>query len=291
MKNKDFKLTKLEKKLLKYEKKNPCRTDADIARALRSVIDRERNKKFLRPDEELISEAADAFILLAGVDKGEIARASERVRERVFARAAETEDPAPASGFAPHRLFKWLIPAVILITVAAATAVMAYRYIPASTGYKEFMKEMEPIDTAKVGEKYTLEDGREIIKGPKMKKMKVDNLEELEEFMDTPGLILPYCLPEGYTVRVDYIADFNITKAAELTVSDGKQNSTIRIDTNESWEVELELERIGKYDVYAMELDGKYWGQFMYKDNSYRIETPTKEILEIIINSLEEITG
>ncbi len=290
MKNDKLKLSKLERKLSKYEKKNPCRSDADIAKAICSVIDRERRKRFVKPDEELIAEAVDALLLLSGENKTALSEGAKTVRDRALSAADALQSAEDGKERERSRVrLKWIIPVAVAVSLlAGAAAVVAYRYVPPAKDYKKYMEEMAPFETAKVGELYTLEDGKEIIKGPRTNVNRTETLEELDDLMDTPGLLLPYELPEGFSVRIDNYANLKQCKSAELTISDGERLSSVYIETNGSWGVELEFQRIGKYDVYVMELDGVYRGEFIYRGNWYLVEAATEEALNAIINSLEE---
>ena len=286
-----LKLTKLEAALEKYEKKRPLFTDADIAKALCSIIEAERAKKFRRADEELISEAVDALLLLSDADEDEISDSVEKVRKRTLARAAELAAPRLSEKGLP-RSAKWLIPiAVIISLIAAAGSVSAdlKRYEPGT--WNERIPSFEAEKREKTGVEVTLEDGTTVIKSlPIDADDMPETLDELYDAMDNEDLLLPFALPDGYGVKIVSYGDCVIFKDAELLIIGDKGPISVDITTDRSWAVEMEFERIGEYDVVVsfVEEENQYYATTIYKGIRYHIITSDKENVYTILNSLEE---
>ena len=212
----------------------------------------------------------------------------EKVRKRTLARAAELAAPRLSEKGLP-RSAKWLIPiAVIISLIAAAGSVSAdlKRYEPGT--WNERIPSFEAEKREKTGVEVTLEDGTTVIKSlPYDPDDMPETLDELYDFLDCPDIVLPYGLTEG-TVRIDLCVDCVQFKKADLTILLDNDQVSMRILTNQTWNIATKGERIGAFEVSLFELDGIHRGDIMYKNTYYVIEAKNEDSLYKIINSLEE---
>ena len=283
--------TKLETALEKYAESHPAKSDADILAAVRAIIAAETAKCAKERDADLLDEAIDAELMLTYPGYDGIDVKCEELKRAVLGRISEAaDDEKPVRRFIHAR---WLIPAAVILAALAATVTAAV------TGMLkkplEFNKEMEEMHNELEVGKTIHGDGWDMTKGDDLLiKNNIKTLDDLAEQIDTPRFLLPYGLVDKYQVKIEMVEDYITYKAVVISlILEDKTSSTFYFETRNNWNVELETERIGKFDINvgSYELNGeiRYCAAFQYEGCDYYIYGNTKEILIKIINSLEEI--
>ncbi len=267
---------KLESRLADIEKSRPINNDSELYEVILGIIEEERAKRPEERDFDLLDEAIDASLALAGKEEDSVLSDSETVMERALAAVPEDREPR----YAPARV-KWLIPVAAILAILLAAAVGAKVFDLPFFGREErdaVREEILDLTDGTVFEK----DGWEVYVGEEMEK--VNSLVELDAALSRDGLLLPYRYEDGVTdiSTADYGESYRITIQTDVGLVDVK--------TDTGWgNTSPAFVRIGRFDVVYSHYDNVYQGEFVYNDCMYCITSETEEGLEMLIGSMEEI--
>ena len=274
--------SKLEERLLQFEKQQKIVNDEELLQVLEQIIDAEEALPLEERDAELIEEAVQFAVSLKYDDLGdeEVSEIAERIDpKRLIAEASKSRG---AKSVSPKRKMKlrWLIPAAI-VSVLLVVTIGAY-----ALGYDLFGMAREAF--AELGNKDPYKQDQDDI-------IKTDDygtyysLEEFEKQTSYSDILLPYGLANEYVI--EEIIAFNYGESTQITffmTFNGTQYETSITLPNSIDLSKFEAEKIADYDVVISEYDSLFQGEFVYKGNYYVVQTNSLENLKKQIEGMEE---
>jgi len=281
---------KLKRALEKYEKRRPIATDEELTCAVEQIIEKERSKKLRRRDSTLIDEAISFLFELRGLDTEAIDEAGEEANRAALSRAFEREEEARPT----HLWKRFLVPVAILLSVIIATSVAIgyekpYELDAARRDAAELMQDLRGTSGAHLKtEKQEIYSGTEVDRD-------IKTLDELTEVVEETNVYLPYGLEEDYEIGDIYYIDFGEYKEIRMHIYDENNgDDKLIIETRETWQVEFETRRIGKFDVCFTKYkddnrNDVYYAAFQYDGCTYNIYACSVWRLGRILNNLEVI--
>lgn len=273
--------SKLEKKLLQYEKNAPISNDEELLNAIESIIINEESLPIEERDLDLIDEAIDSILSLKKVDIEQLDSYVEKITDKYFSKITDkSKKITKKNKFVKLRR---VIPIVAIISILTIGSIVAY-----AKGYNlvSMTKEMYTQLVQKVWYRYGNTD---IIITED-----VNEYKSLEEFLDNVGdcdLLLPYNLPNSYVVDKILEEDYGEHKNISMFITHDNFTQRIKIQTpyfGDLSNVEAEHKIIGNYDVVYHEYDNLYQGEFVYGDNYYVVIASSYDILTTMIKNMEE---
>ena len=118
--------SKLETKLLQYEKSTPISNDDELIEAIESIISNEESVPIEERDFDLIDEAVDAILSLKKVDIEQLEDSAEKITDRYFDEI-QTQRGELVKKTKTVRL-KWLIPIAAIISLLTIITVVSYAF-------------------------------------------------------------------------------------------------------------------------------------------------------------------
>ena len=271
--------SKLETKLLQYEKSTPISNDDELIEAIESIISNEESVPIEERDFDLIDEAVDAILSLKKVDIEQLEDSAEKITDRYFDEI-QTQRGELVKKTKTVRL-KWLIPIAAIISLLTIITVVSYAF-----GYDLFSMTKEAY--LQLMEKVCYKQGNyELIITND-----VNEYSSLSDFVDDgdySSLILPYNLSNDYNIDNVYVEDYGTYKSIALFISNDGITHEVTILTPYTSDYSTsnrESQVIGNYDVYYSQYDDKHQGEFVEEGNYYAIISSSYEQLKIIIESM-----
>ena len=276
--------SKLDAKLLQFEKQRKIANDEELLQVLEQIIDAEEALPLEKRDAELIEEAVQFAVSLkySDIDEEKVSEIAEHIDpERLLAefsksRNAETVPPKK------KKVRRWLIPVAAVISILLAVTIGVY----AATGYDLWGLAREAF--AGLSEKIFYSDSnRDIVKTGDYGTYY--SMEEFENKVSYSDILLPYNLCDEYTLEKIIVENYG--EKDEITfymTYDGTEYKTYITIPNTAAIDQFETERIGSYDVVISAYDDLFQGEFVYKDNNYRVQADSLENLKNLIECLEE---
>ncbi len=273
--------SKLEQKLLKYENGTPL-SDSELIEIIEDIIEIEEALPVDQRDFDLIEEAIDAVLTLKGADMEYLELRAEYISEKRI-NALASEGRRPASTYKKTLKLAKLIPiAAAFVLIISSLVVSASNVSFFSDIYGYIKNKIYPIsEITTVGELYTY-----------------DTIEELSAQYSDYVPLLPYKLPEGFSVKdisvqVTYVetSKNNFKNIVDINVkmlSNGSQQKlSITNDIDDNF-IRQGKTKIGEHDVYYKFSENIHVGKFVYEESGYTVSASTYEDLITLIESLTE---
>ena len=275
--------SKLETKLLQYEKSTPISNDDELIEAIESIISNEESVPMEERDFDLIDEAVDAILSLKKVDIEQLEGCAEKITDRYFDEIQTQSVELVKKAKTKTVRLKWLIPIAAIISLLTITTAVAYAF-----GYDLISMTKEAY--LQLVEKVCYKQGNDelIITND------VNEYSSLSDFVDGgdySSLILPYNLSEDYNIDNIYVEDYGTYKSIALFISNDGTTHEVTILTPYTSDYSTsnkESQVIGIYDVYYSQYDDKHQGEFVEGGNYYAITSSSYEQLKIIIESMDK---
>ena len=269
-------MTELERALAACEAQMPITNDADLLAALDFIIEKEEKKRNKWRNYDLLNEAISAKLTVLGYDVERLGKRGEEIARAALAAARAEEESAEKRSSIPRlRLMARAVPVAVLLIILLVV----------STGAaKGFFLTKYQIETMEPGKVYDI-DGSEVIISKDVK-FGIKTLDDLAKLIDDPDVLLPYGLDSSYTITYMDFADYVLYKESIIKLSDNSGESVVHIQIGKQWEVELDTERIGIFNVHLSHYDDIYQGEFEYADSMYLIKAESQEKLYYIIESM-----
>ncbi|MCI8331700.1 MAG: hypothetical protein HFE78_02605 [Clostridiales bacterium] len=272
--------SKLEQKLLQYEKSAPISNDDELIKAIENIIQSEESLPYEQRDFDLIEEGIDTVLSLKGIDIRSLEECTNDINNDYVDRMNNKKTKSAKKSI---RL-RWIIPIAALLSLLAIT-VGAHTF-----GYN--LIDMTKEAFMKLKEKTWYTDGKnEFIITSDFKEY--SSLSDYLEKEDTSHLLLPYDLPEDYRITRILVSEYGAYQETMVTlaISDEEFEHHLFIDAPSTFELNQNpdmLRTIGNYLVVYSHYDDIYQGEFIYDGNYYQISTSSYENLETIIEHMSE---
>lgn len=269
--------SKLENKLLQYEKSAPISNDSELIKAIEYIISNEESLPFEERDYDLIEEAVDAVLSLRGVDVGQLEEHAEHVTDKCFDKIQTHMIKTVKKSKAKSVKLKLLIPAAAALLVLAATFTSYALGVDLLSMTKEAYNKL-------VDKVFYKNESTDLIKTENFKEY--DSLQSFMESETFSGLLLPCDYKGDCTITFENYGSFvNIT----LYMEHDNTKDCIRIKSPDTIDFGgKETVLIKNYEIYFSSYDDIYQGEFSYKGNSYVITASSYDNLITVIENLEE---
>ena len=276
-----FMSSKLETKLLQYEKSTPISNDDELIEAIEKIISNEESVPIEERDFDLIDEAVEAILSLKKVDIEQLEDSAEKITDRYFNEIQTQRVNFVKKNKIKSVRLKWLIPIAAIISLLTVTTAVAYAF-----GFDIISMTKEAY--TQLVEKVFYKQGNDdlIITND------IQEYDSLFDFMnneDYSTLILPHNLSEEYKIESVYVEDYGTYKSIALFINCHQTSHEVTIltpfDSNYDT-LNRETQFIGNYEVIYSQYDGKHQGEFIYEGNYYVITSSSYEQLKIIIESM-----
>ena len=270
-------MSKLETRLLEYEKNRQISSDSEFVAALEAIIAEESKKRSSRRDFELLEEAVSILTSLQtpNVDALE-AHAAEVTKAAVYTATREEE--------------KHYIPMRRLIPIAAAVLLLAAGMVAISANEDGllFFSDKDEMDQYDPGVSYEKDENELIVSA--LSDYDIKELQELYKNVECEKLLLPFGLGKDYSINDISYDDMVQYKSITIDLDrNGSINNSISIFINKGYTVPPdETIRVGKFDVYVTNYDDIYFGTFEYNNCLYQFYAESQDILFELINSMKE---
>lgn len=275
--------SELENRLMQYEKSTPISNDEELIKAIESIIGEEETLPYEKRDFDLIDEAVEAILTLQDVDIGQLEESAERITDTYFNGMQTDKTDIVRKSKAKSVKLKWLIPIAAIVSILAASMIVAY-----ALGYD--IIEMTKKAYTQLIERESYEEGNdEIIITANCKEY-----HSLSEFMENENyetLLLPFDLPDEFSIDEIQSDDYGEYRKIQLFISDGKSVTNIKIKTPATDTVsdnEESGQTIGGHQVNYYQYEGNHQAEFMHEGNYYTVISASYNSLEKIIESLRE---
>lgn len=272
--------SKLEEKLMQYEKNIPVTDKQELLNAVEVILKEEESKKPDKQDIDLIDEAVDIILTLKGIDSEELENEADVLTDRIL---NEAHDKVASGAVKPRKpRLKWLIPVAAVLSVIISVNVVAY-----AMGYDLLSMTSAAYKRLKEMIWYSNDDNSIIITDDNRVYKDVEEMIEKESF---ENLLWPSQTDEiksdgnievnNYDSELVIFCRFNMAgNSIEYSVTMPSRYPM----------TDLDLMKIGKYDVALYDYDNKHQADMIYKGNGYTITVQNKEDLEYFIKNMEEI--
>jgi len=275
--------SKLENKLMQYEKNTPISNDNELIQAIKSIISNEEALPYDKRDFDLIEEAVEAILTLQDVDIEQLEECAEEITDAYFNEAQDDEvNLVKKSKNKPVKL-KWIIPIAAILSILVAGTIAAY-----ALGYD--LIEMTKKAYSQLVEKESWKEGdHELIITSDCKEY--DSLSAFMENEDVDTLLLPYDLPEEFSIDCIRVDDFGkyteITLSLQILGESFKHDVIIKAPFLDEYNTnEEDLQMIGNYNVSYYQYDDIHQGNFVFEENHYTIRSSSYDTMKILIESL-----
>lgn len=272
--------SKLENRLMQYEKSTPISNDNELIQAIKSIISNEEALPYDKRDFDLIEEAVEAVLTLQGVDIEPLEERAEEITDAYFNEMQDDEANIVRKSKNKSVKLKWIIPVAAIVSTLVAGAMVAYAF-----GFD--LIEMTKKAYAQLVEKETYEEGEhELIITSDCKEY--HSFLEFLENEEVDALLLPYDLPEEFSIDSIQMSDYGEYKQIVFSFIGEESAHSIIIRTpyiGENNNIESE-NIIGNYHVSCCQYDDKHQGEFLYENNQYVVVSSSYDNLKIIIESL-----
>ena len=274
--------SKLENKLLQYEKSTPISNDSELIKAIECIINTEEALPFEERDFDLIDEAVDVILSLKKVDIEQLENCAEKITDKHFDEIESANiDKVKKSNHKSVRL-RWLIPiaAIVSLLIVSTTVAYALGYDLISMTKEAYVQLVEKV-FYKQGEKDLIitEDVKEY-----------ESFEDLLKNEANSKLLVPTNLSGQYSIDRIYEEDYGDYKKITLHIDIDGSTQKIKIKTQYSGtfnEQSEKFQKVGAFDILYTQYDGVHQAEFLYEGDYYAIVSSSYEILTKIIESLE----
>ena len=275
--------SKLENRLMQYEKSTPISNDNELIQAIKSIINNEEALPYDERDFNLIEEAVEAVLTLQGVNIERLEECAEEITDAYFNDMQDDEANIVKKSINKSVKLKWIIPIAVILSILAAGTIAAYAF-----GFN--LIEMTKKAYSQLVEKETYEEGdHELIITSDCKEY--DSFPEFLEKEKVDALLLPYDLPEAFSIDSFQMNDYGEYKQIVISLIGEESAHSIVITTPYIGENNNNIEThniIGNYYVNCCQYDDKHQGEFLYDNNQYVVVSSSYDNLKIIIESLRK---
>ncbi len=271
--------SKLEEKLMQYEKNTPIKNKQELLYAVESILKEEESKKSSKRDIDLIDEAVDIILTLNGIDAENLEHDANVLTDKILNEANKrvtfgTTKSKKAS-------IKWLAPIAAIISLFLSINVIAY-----AMGYDLISMTNDAFKQLKEKIWYSNNDSS-IIKTSDNRVYK--DVKEMIENESFENLLWPAQMDElkfvGDIEVIDYDNELEIICRFDRFGNAIEYNVIFPAEYNMD---NLDLIKIGEYEVNVSNHENKYQANLIYKGNGYLITAQDNENLEYFIKNLKE---
>lgn len=269
--------SKLEEKLLQYDKAAAISTVRELTAAIERIIDDELARPDNEIDFDLIDEAIETVKLLSNVDVEQRKKEGDILASKIISEI-NSQDISPKQKRSRLMKKKFIIPIAAILSLIIVGSIISYALgfdILNFTGraYSKVEKST-----------WHVNDNSSVIITDNVKAYK--NYDEMISSESFTELLWFGQASNADDISVkDYGEYVSISTTFNIDSEIVRYNITLRSPIPE---VDQEPTHIGEYDVYISEYDNIQQAEFNYKGNKYRIQTSSYKILESFVRNLEE---
>lgn len=273
--------SKLEDKLLQYEKSTPISNDEALIKAINCIIVDEESLPYEERDFDLIDEAIEVILSIKKVDIEQLNECAVAVTDMYFDKIEFDSIQSVKKSNTKSVKIKWLIPIVAIISLLLIGSIVAYAF-----GFNVI--DMARDAFAQLEEKVLYKDGdHDVIITNDYQEY--ESLEELVAAGNYSDLLLPYNLSNNYEITRIYAEDYGTYSAISIFIEGEGSEFELHITSPTSADYSsANTINICGFDIYYCEYDGISQGEFVYGNAYYSIISSSYDNLVNIINSLEE---
>ena len=275
--------TKLEEKLIEYEKNTPVSTADQLAQAVKAIIDDELAKSDDMVDFDLVDEATEFYLSLCGEDIAELDSDAKRIGDAAIAKSREQtagENQAAAKKKSAFRM-KWIIPIAAVISIMAVVVASGF-------GFSSFdIMSMTKKDFERMEPKTEYSDGKHDI----IITFDIRDYETMNELIGAEGVsgLLENDLFNDKE-RLDGVRYLDYGEYADILVFlKGSVSGDFEIITPSRYSnLPQPLEKVGSLEVRFSSYDDVFQAEWFHNGNSYRLTVNSKEALTNILEQFKE---
>lgn len=272
--------SKLETKLLQYEKSTPISNDNELIEAIENIISNEESVPMEERDFDLIDEAVDAILSLKKVDIEQLEDCAEQVTDKYFNEIQTQKSKTVKKSKSKTVRLKWLIPIVAIISLLMVSTIVGYAF-----GY-DFISMTKKAYIQLVEKVFYKNDNNELIVTDDFQSF--DTLNQFLTSGDYSNLLLTNELAKNYHIENIEVNNFGSHKNITVRMESNGDTHELFVQTPGTADFSnLQTQKIGQLDVYVCEYDGRHQGQFVFNGDLYTIVTSSYENLKKIIESME----
>ena len=270
--------SKLEEKLIQYDKTTTISTSQELLDAIDFIIDNEMARPDSEIDFDLIQEAVKTAKILRNIDIEQRKKEADAIAKEII---AEVNSQVRESKQKKARVMKkkWIIPIAAILTLIIAGSIISYAL---GLDFLNLPNRLFRQREKKI-EYYNDNNSSYVITDDAGKYKNYDEMISKENFTD---LLWP--ADENYA---EYITVKDYGEEMDISCAFNAEDGIVRYDiyTHQSFPVmDYKPTHIGNLDVYISEYDDVYQAEFSYKDNKYTVRTYSYEVLELFLKNLEE---
>lgn len=272
--------SKLEEKLMQYEKNNPITNKQELLQAVESILKEEESKKANKQDIDLIDEAVDIILTLNGVDIENLNRDANVLTHKILNEVHGNSSPLNLKK-QKRVCLKWLIPVAAILSLLISATIVAY-----AMGYDVLSMTNRSFKQLKEKIWYNNNDTSIIISNDNRIYKDVEEMIEKEAFENLlwPSQIDGLKYEKDITVA-DY-GDYLLVMCA-FDFHDEIVNYSIKSLCTDSFGGETPL-LIGGHEVYLCEIENMYQADIINNNNLYTVTSSKLDTIESFIKILEE---
>lgn len=266
---------------MQYEKNTPIENKQELLQAVELILKEEESKKTNKRDIDLIDEAVDIILTLNGIETEKLEHEANVLTDKILNDAHNKAFSLDLKKTKKVRT-KWLIPVAAILSLILSINVLAY-----AMGYDVLSMTSEAFKQLKERIWYSNNDKSIIITDDNRVYKDVEEMIEKESF---ESLLWPTQI-DGLKPNGD-IKVTNYDNELEIFCKFDKSGKTIEYSVTmpSSYPiVDLDLIKIGQYEVAVYDYEDKYQADMIYNENGYSIIAQDKEVLEYFIKNLKEI--
>lgn len=273
--------SKLEDRLLQYEKSTPISNDEELLHAIKCIINEEESVPIEKRDLELVEEAIKATFSLKKIDIAVLNKHADKLKEKYVSEARFDNTSKVKKEKIKSVNLKWFIPIAAIISILTASTLVAYAF---GYDFVSITKSAYVQFKEKIFYRYGNSDI--IITDDYTKYQSLEMLSNDDKYSN---VLLPFELPDNFTVTEIIAQDFGEYTSIDIKLLCNGVLQQIDIETPTSFNFSnRETIRINGFDVYCCEYDNIFQGELLYEGSIYTISASSYNNLEIIIKSLEK---
>ena len=273
--------SKLEEKLIQYDKTTAISTSQELLDAIDYIIDNEMALPDNEVDVDLIKEATETAKILRNVDIEQRKKEADAIAKEIIAEVNSQNVP-PKQKTKRHLKKRWILPIAAITTLIIASAVVSYSF----DGNEQNGSKRS----------YTQSRKNVILYGDDASVHISDDTRVYKDFDEMIGkenvteLLWPSDLDSMRHIDDIVVSKYDWITQIFCLFNIGETKVEYFVYAGGPWSPEPEQYpvAIGGFDVCVSEYDETYQADFKYKNSMYTVKADTYEVLESFIKSLEE---
>lgn len=267
-------LSKLEEKLLEFENETAASDNEEVKAIVNKIIEAEEAIDYEERDYDLLAEANEFLLRLENVD----VEALDENADKLFAKAMselKNKKKVRRSGIRA----KWIVPIAAALSLVLISGVVTVAF---GRGFDDISKRI--YSELKRGVQYILGTDEVAVTDDYEK---FNTIEDLATDEKCSHFALPRNLSDEYKVVDILVLYYDDGEHIDIKLEKDGYPCSISIRGNTDWNVELDKQSLGKYEVHLTQYDGVYQGEFVFEGDYYIVTADSYDGLIELIDSME----